>query len=193
MRVKKTTAVDYALFLTLAEAKAWARETGTDKDADISRLIRATYDHIEDVTGRTLLTATWRGTLDAFPANGDPFRLPKSPVASITSIKYIDESGVQQTMNPSAYVLDNASEPEWVFASWGGVWPATRGQPNAVTVEFVAGYGDENADLPTVAITYAAAFINTALENRSMVQAGTIVANFAHFDSMLDYLKLPVI
>jgi uncharacterized phiE125 gp8 family phage protein len=46
--------------VSLAEAKAFCRIDGTDEDALVSALITAARLHVESITGRALLTQTWR-------------------------------------------------------------------------------------------------------------------------------------
>ena len=46
--------------VSLAEAKAFARIDGGDEDALVSALVAAARLHVESLTGRTLVTQTWR-------------------------------------------------------------------------------------------------------------------------------------
>ena len=46
--------------VTLAEAKAFARIDGDDEDALVAALIAAARLHVESLTGRALVTQTWR-------------------------------------------------------------------------------------------------------------------------------------
>jgi hypothetical protein len=70
-------------------------------------------------------------------------RIPRPPLQSIGSIAYIDTAGVQQTLNPSLYVVDDISEPGRISPAYGKVWPTTLTQINAVTITFVAGWTTE--------------------------------------------------
>lgn len=124
--------------VTLAEAKLHVRETETGMDALILALISAARDHAERYTGRRLITQTWDWFLDSFPA---ALEVPYPPLASVTSIKYFDTTGVEQTLAASGYLVDAKSEPGRITPSYGNSWPSTRTQLNAVTVRFVCGYG----------------------------------------------------
>jgi len=101
---------------------------------------------IEKRTSRQLLTATWKLYLDAFP---DEIRLEKLPVTGVTSIAYLDTEGAAQTLSSSLYQVDCVSpnRPARIRPVSGQTWPATKGQMNAVTVTFTAGYGAA-ADVP---------------------------------------------
>lgn len=69
-------------------------------------------------------------------------RLPRSPASSITTIKYYDVSGTQQTMSSTVYQTDFVSQPARVLPAYNQAWPATQWpRLNAVEITFVAGYG----------------------------------------------------
>lgn len=107
-------------------------------DADLAQYQRDAIEYIETVTGRQLITATWKLILDRFPA---VIELRKPPIQSVDSITYIDEDGVEQTLNASLYQVDSDNEPGRIVPAYDQSWPATRCQPQAVQVEFTAGYG----------------------------------------------------
>lgn len=92
--------------------------------------------------GRAIMPQTWELTLDEFP---DAFQLTRIPAASVTSLKYYDGTGVQQTLSSDSYALDTADGygPAYVVPAYAGSWPSTRDQVNAVALRYVAGY--ENA------------------------------------------------
>ena len=128
--------------VTLAEAKLAHRFDASDLDADITAMLADATRLVEHETGLALMPQTWQLTLDAFPACD--LVLTRPPVASVTSIAYVDTLGAMQTLAPEAYTLDTASAygPARVAPAYGTSWPATRDQANAVTVRFVAGYAD---------------------------------------------------
>jgi len=127
--------------LTLAEARAACRIEDVVHDADdmLLGLIYAATRAAEGYTRRALITQTWDLTLDFFPEW--VIYIPKPTLQSITSITYVDENGVTQTLATDQYMIDVNSEPARITPAWGTVWPSTRWQMNAVTIRFVAGYG----------------------------------------------------
>ncbi len=132
--------------ITLAEAKAHLRVDGSDDDTLIASLIGAARRHVEDLTGRALITQTWRLSWDdQFPAE---IRLPKGSLQSVDEIAYIDTAGATQILDPSAYQVDADSEPGRVVPVYGASWPVARSQPAAVTVDWTCGYGDAADDVP---------------------------------------------
>lgn len=137
--------------ITLGEAKSHLRLTSTDTAEDdlISSLIVAAREHVETYTNRALLTQTWYWKADGFPCGGAPIVLPRPPLVSITSISYVDQNGATQTWaaGSTGYQLVKPAGPKAQYAriapSYGVWYPTTRCQPEAVTVEYVCGYGDE--------------------------------------------------
>ena len=123
--------------VTLAEAKLHLRGVDdTAEDALITALISAARETCEDRIEGTIPVTGWRLTLDAFP---DAIKLPRGPVASVESVKYLDAAGVEQTLSPLDYLVDTASMQGYIVPAYGKAWPDTRGQINAVTVEYTAG------------------------------------------------------
>lgn len=130
-----------ALPVTLAEAKLAHRFDASDLDDDITAMIQDATRLAEHEVGQCLMPQTWQLTLDAFP---DCIRLTRPPVASVTSVQYVDTAGALQTLAPSAYTLDTSSGfgLAYLQPAYGTSWPATRDQAQAVIVRFVAGYAD---------------------------------------------------
>lgn len=132
--------------VTLADAKAHLRVDGTDEDAYITSLIGVALVAAEERLERTLVSTTWRLTLDGFP---DAIKLTMPPIVSVQSLTYLDAAGVQQTLAPADYVLDAVSEPGYLVPAPGKAWPSTQsGRINTVTVDYTAGYGATAADVP---------------------------------------------
>lgn len=133
--------------VTTAELKTHcgiaSAETGFD--SYVASLGAAAREYIESQLNRQLVTASWTWKLDRFPCGNDPLFMPVAPLASITSIAYVDENGDPQTWASSNYVVSAAREPGRVVPAYSVVWPATRYQPDAVTVVLVTGYGDAAA------------------------------------------------
>ena len=124
--------------VTLLEAKDHLRVDGPDDDAMISVLITAARKWAEEYTGRQFVTATLDWFLDGFCPS---FSAPLPPLQSVTSIKYLDTDGAEQTLDAATYRVDAVSEPGRIALDYGKSWPSTYSVINAVTVRFVAGYG----------------------------------------------------
>ena len=157
--------------ITTAEAKLHLRVDGSDDDTIIAALITAAREQCEHELGRGIGSQTWQRTLDAFPASGIALGMP--PVASISSIQYIDTASALQTISPAAYTLDAASDDEaWALPAEGYEWPDTLDTANAVRVQFVCG-------LPSVPSTVRAWMllrIGTLYQHRAEIAAGLSVS-----------------
>lgn len=130
--------------VTVDDVKDWGR-IGDDEDALLDGIIRAATAHVEEITGRALLTQTWDFFLDCFPTQID---LPRPRLQTVTSIKYYDTDGVLQTLAATEYTADNKAEPARIVEAYGKSWPSIRDIPNAVEVRYVAGYGASPEDVP---------------------------------------------
>jgi uncharacterized phiE125 gp8 family phage protein len=129
--------------VTLVEARQHLRIDDNVQDDVLSRLISAARRRAEVHTRRALITQTWDLVLDFFPVC--EIQIPRPPLQSVTTVKYIDTSGVQQTLDPLLYTVDTRTEPGRVTPAYGESWPSVRDQYNAVEVRFVAGFGAATA------------------------------------------------
>lgn len=137
--------------LTVAEVGRYLRLTAAVQalDADyLSLLIAAVREDCEQQSERQLITATWQLTLDSFPLNDGYLELPRPPLQSVTSIVYTDTEGGSQTLDASLYGVDIRREPGQIVPAYNEDWAETREQINAVTITYVAGYGDDGSDVP---------------------------------------------
>lgn len=129
--------------VSVQDAKAQCRVDTSDEDALFATLVIAAREYVETATHRALITQTWDWTLDGFP--DWTLVLPLPPVASVTSITYVDTAGVTQTWAASLYRTDLPAgpyaSPARVTPAYSESYPSTRAVTNAVTVRFVAGYG----------------------------------------------------
>jgi uncharacterized phiE125 gp8 family phage protein len=126
-------------------------------------LIPAIRREAEHQLGRRLITQTVELVLDEFPAGEIDLLLPS--VQSITSVKYLDSAGDEQTVLNTDYSLDNAKAPARVLLATGASWPATYAVPNAVRVRYVVGYGDDDASVPANVRLWITAMVVQALDN----------------------------
>lgn len=127
--------------VTLAEARLQCKidSDDTTHDAALTSLTTAARESAEHYTGRALAAVTLEAALDAFPCDGH-IDLPMPPVASVTSIKYTDTAGVEQTLSTSAYALSTYGDSRRVSLAYGAAWPGTQCVADAVRIRFVTGY-----------------------------------------------------
>jgi uncharacterized phiE125 gp8 family phage protein len=141
-----------------------------DENPIIQLYLKAARRAFEEYTGTTAFTTTWVLTQDGFC---NPIELPHAaPLQSISSVKYYDTDGTQQTLSTSYYRADTASTPGRVVLKPSQAWPdvqADRGQ--AVEVTYVAGWATV-AGIPANAKIGMLMLIDHLHENRGAVQVG---------------------
>jgi uncharacterized phiE125 gp8 family phage protein len=134
--------------LTAAEAKARLNIGAEVPDEVIDAYIMASRQQIDGAAGwlnRALITQSWRGHLDAFPC-GKRFYIPLPPLQELT-ISYVgaDGSSVTLTEGVDYKLTKNAQRP---YITPIGSWPSIAITSDAITLDFVAGYGDDGASVP---------------------------------------------
>jgi uncharacterized phiE125 gp8 family phage protein len=135
--------------VTVAEAKVFCRIDHTDEDSLLGDLITAARRAAEAWTGRAFVRQSLRLAADGWPAGTTTtLFIPRPPLLTVATVRYHDEAGVLQTLSPSAYIVDAASDPGRIVLVPDGQWPATQSRrAGAVEVDYDAGYGDP-ADVP---------------------------------------------
>lgn len=193
--------------LTLDQVKGNLRQVFSDEDDDISRMIVAARQMAEERLNRALMPQVLAFAADQFPVFAgvwDPFRLPFSntqipmtpglrlprpPLRALDSITYIDATGVQQTLDPSTYLVNDFVDPPAVSPAFGTYWPTTRAQPGAIVIQYQAGYADA-ASVPEPIKQWMLLAIGAWYENRTAVG---IEQTFALPDEFAKWLILPYV
>ncbi|MDZ7711701.1 MAG: head-tail connector protein [Rhodovibrio sp.] len=127
--------------VSLADAKTHLRVDSTAEDTLIEGLIAAARAACENHTGRQLMQAGWRLTLDWFP---HAIEVPRPPLVSVDAVKYTGFDGSEQTLAASEYKVA-ASEYGEIWPAYSKTWPDIRAEIDAVRVEFTAGYADADS------------------------------------------------
>ncbi|MGD0781227.1 MAG: hypothetical protein ABSA30_00045 [Candidatus Aminicenantales bacterium] len=168
MRYAQITPPDPTLqVVSTADAAAQCYVTNSAEYPYLAGLVQKAVELVERELARQLLTATWCAYLDAFPTE---IQLERTPVRTVTEIRYVDANGIQNVLPADQYQFDVASKDfaARVQPAYGLIWPVTRGYSrtwptieanhlgelpeitgyyNAVQVTFTAGYGLP-ADVP---------------------------------------------
>jgi len=173
--------------ITVAEAKASPSlrvATATD-DTAIGTLITTARKLAETYTLHALVTQTWELVLDGFPTGG--IIVPMPPLQSVSSIKYIDGNGDEQTLDALLYSVDDDSIPGLIVPAYGETWPVTRDEVNAVRVRFVAGFGDAS-DVPEDIKSWIKIMVGTMYDNPQGIVVGQTVMSIPRtfVDGLLD-------
>lgn len=123
-----------------SDLKLHLRVDGTDEDGAIASIGRAAQNWCENFTGRSFAFTTWQMALDAFPACGT-IDLPRGPLRAVDSVTYVTPGGTTGTLGTADYHVDLMSEPGRLVLARTSVWPDIDERPNAVLVNYTAGYG----------------------------------------------------
>lgn len=134
--------------VTLEAVKLHLRVDGEGEDALIQSLIAASRQQAEAMTGRVLVTQKWRYTSDQFPAAA--IALPNPPLVSVERIGYLDSEGNDQEIPPAGYRVHTSALIGMVSPGVNQRWPATFPDPEAITVDFTAGYGPADKVPPAI-------------------------------------------
>lgn len=172
----------------LSQAKLHCKIDQSAEDDLLVEMIRTARMEAEAITARALITQTLEFVMDCFPPLG--FELPRGKAQSITSVTYVDDQGVMQTLTGSGYLLDDASDPSWLFPAFDTCWPTTRAIPNAVRVRYVAGYGDTGEYVPEPITQWMKLRIGAFDKFREAWSEGKPIERNAFVDGLLDPYRL---
>lgn len=146
--------------VSLEQAKLQCRVSISEDDTLILGYISAAREHLETVTRKQFLTATWVMGLEDFPCGWSSryvgsyrhggwqsyIELPRSPLQQVLTpdplpaVTYTDSNGDAQTLSSDVYGIDTLHEPGRLYLKSGQSWPSTYNVPNAVQVTFKAGW-----------------------------------------------------
>jgi hypothetical protein len=137
----------------------------TAKNAQIELYITAAREMIEEYTGISLITQTWKLTLDHWPNDrqqwwsgtrqGSVDELMQSGRASqviiprypLQSVDEINADGVAVTV-ADVFIVDTQQKPGRLIVKRGYTWPVVLGRANGIDIEYTAGYGSAASDVP---------------------------------------------
>lgn len=137
--------------VSLADLKTRLRVTASQFDDELTDLIESARKQVEYDAHIKLITQTVVLTLDHFPYS-PVLEIRQLPVQSITSVQYVDDNQTTQTLSSAKYTTDLQSKPCRVVLKETEDWEDTEPQyPQAVTVTFQAGYGDDAFATPVEA------------------------------------------
>jgi uncharacterized phiE125 gp8 family phage protein len=134
--------------VSLAEVKDHLRVTGTAEDGYIASLINAASSLIdgEGLLGRAVIAQKWAQS-QQYPTGR--VYLKMTPVLELNAVKYWNSSGVLITDTVGNYRLIANGEWAYVEPVAGQSWPSDAfDRPDAVRIEFTAGYGEDASSVP---------------------------------------------
>jgi uncharacterized phiE125 gp8 family phage protein len=101
----------------------------------VAQFIAAATEEAEQYMGRGLLTQSYTLVLDWF---ANEVELPMAaPLQSVTSVKYYDDDGTQQTLATTYYDTDTVSRPGKVVLKPAQSWPSVQSERRNGRVEII--------------------------------------------------------
>lgn len=140
------TSAPAAAAVSAADLRAHLRLDSTDQDTYLEALISAATRSIELEANVQVITATWTLKLPDWWA--DRINLPRGPLQSVTSVQYVDDQGATQTLATANYDVVTAADLGRIHTADGATLPTVDDVPQAVTITYVAGFGDAGTDVP---------------------------------------------
>ena len=187
--LKVTTAAVNPLFTT-AQAKEHLKIDVTDDDTIIDNLILAATQSCEIFTNQYFIDTVVTQYSDTWD---DFYTLYKSPVDSITHVKYYDSNDTQQTLASSNYILGHYSQPARIGVAVGGTLPNLSDRINAVEVKYTVGYGTASSDVPEGIRQAVLLTLSNWYENRQSVITGRTATELPLSSQyLLDQYKIQV-
>lgn len=160
--------VDTVKPVSIYEAKSYLNlvSSFTTDDVIIAQMLNAAYKEVETWTGRKLLTQTVTEYWDDWP-DGDAFELPYGTLQSVTSVKYKDSDGTENTLSTDDYIVETAGKIGRVVLAYGETWPSTTLYPSKpIYITYVCGYGANSGHVPGPIKTVIKMLTTDAYENR---------------------------
>lgn len=157
----------------------------TVRDDDIDFEIRTARELVEAHLHRPIINTTFLQQHDYFPC----LFYARSELKSVVSLTYYDINNVLQTVDPSNYEVDIFNHK--VLPKWGWYWPQTYQRHDAVTLEYIAGFGPTASDVPNPvkdAIIRTVENWEAYRQSESGFPIGSLPKNIAGMlDSYVDY------
>jgi len=183
--------------VSIAEAKAHLVVETADDDALIATCLIAAREHAEGFCNRKFVTQTWQALFSAFPASSTPdgqkdvyLELSRGNLADPdVEVTYVDENGDVQTLDPSVYLVDDATVPARVRLAPDGSWPSVQTRWDAVRVEYIVGWEPEA--VPSSVKQAIAILVSQMYEHRTPEVTGTITASVKFsFEALLSQHRI---
>jgi uncharacterized phiE125 gp8 family phage protein len=133
--------------ISLAEAKAQLRVDFNDDDGLIARLISTAvaFTDAKGALGKAMITQKWR----QFPGTRPTIvRLLINPVQAVLAIRYFDLDGNEQFDDLDNYSVFATNGYTVIQPKPGFTWPEVQDRPDAIGIDYEAGYGDNPSDVP---------------------------------------------
>ena len=164
--------------VTSDEVKAQTRIDGTASDSWITLAITAARKLIEKHTSTKLITQTVKMRCSDWC---DLYHLPIAPIASVTSVEYIDANGTTQALSTDVYEAVLVGLDPQIRLKINQSWPSIRYCSDAITVTAVAGASAASEDVKQAILVTITAWDNTRAVGDLPDSARNLLANSSRF------------
>ena len=176
--------------ITLTEAKTHLKVDTTADDTFITNLIKSATSSAQEYTNRFFIATTIQQVGDKWE---DISNLFKSPVLSVTNIKYVSTDGILTTLNSSVYFLDDVNKPARIGLKPNQSYPEIIDRLNAVQVNYVVGLAAGPDEVDEGIRQALLLTIGNWYQNRQAVVTGTIATELPmNAKFLLDQYKIQV-
>ncbi len=154
----------YPVSLDLAKSYLNIRLADTSKDELIQIFIETATLYAESITRRDFIDRTYQTFRDFFPEGAQLYidqyfsgenyynlgwLIRRSPLDSVSSVSYLVE-GVPTLIDSSVYYVTQEKDYSSVILQNGQQWPVDKDRTmQSIIIEFVAGFGSTQDDVPT--------------------------------------------
>ena len=173
--------------VTVGEAKSFCQITGSDSDVLLTNFITGATAYVQQRICQQLMPATFLEVWDWFEA--DTLTVDRTPLSSVSFVKYYDAgTELLTTIDSGNYYVDTYSRRPRIVPISTYTWPSVMDRPNAVQVQYVAGY----ANAATVPQMLKQAIMTLVyhwfdLGRRPMIATGAVPMSVPHsLDGLLD-------
>jgi len=138
--------------LSLDDAKRHLHVEHGDDDELIKALVAAAVEYVEARTTLRLAPAPYLWTLNCWPDGS--VCLPVHPIRTVLTVSYIDEDGVEQSVDSALWDYQPTPEGARLWFKDGFGYPLVGRGTGGVRITFEAGFNDtvEPGDTPDVAL-----------------------------------------
>ena len=187
--------------VSVAELRTFLKMESTDsttEDVLLGNYITVARQLAENITKRSLVTATRRVVIDNFPNSTAVIELPRPPLSTVSTnvtITYVKDNtaGDTTTVGTTVFTIDSDSEPGRIYPTYGNEWPddSVRDERNAVRISFVTGYTTV-APAPEAIKQWIKIRAAGMYEFREPVVIGVSIENLRrdHIDGLLDQYRV---
>lgn len=190
MRAYEVDTASTTAIVSTATAKAHLKVDVSDDDDLIADLVSAATKAAEDYTNRFFMNTTITMYGDTWD---DIATLYKSPVSSITHIKYYDADDALQSLSTDIYLTDLVSKPARISLLPDQSFPDLSSRKMAVHIKYVVGEGTAVSDISDLIQQSVLLMVGHWYEHRSSVISGKTAMEIPLTSQMLlDQYKIQV-